>query len=581
MTTPVAVGRTPIIRSVAAFAVAAATWLAMTPLARPADASSQASGPEAKALASITGAKIMERDRVLSSDAFEGRSAGTHGEDVTVAYLISQFKALGLEPGNPDGTYIQKVPMTAYLTHPGVTLVTGGKTVTLKAPDDIVGRATVRRKHVVIKDSQIVFVGYGVQAPEYQWDDFKGIDLHGKTMLVLINDPPIPDPADPTKLDPKMFGGMAMTYYGRWTYKYETAAKLGAAAAIIVHETIPAAYPWSVVANSNGGENYSLGHSGPDPAFPPFAGWMTLERTKELLAANGLDFDTLKAQALKRDFKPVLLRTRATFDIQNSWRTLDSRNVVAKIAGRDPTRNKQYIVYSAHWDHFGWDPKLPGGKTDQIYHGAADNGSGVASLLTLAEAFKTLPQATPRSLLFMATTGEERGLLGAAWYARHPLYPLKETVADLNMDVMNALGVTRDMQIVGFGQSELDDLASAAATAQGRVTVPFAHPERGSFYRADHLEFARVGVPALYLGNGMDFIGQPADYGEKKNDEWTANRYHQVRDVIQPDWTFAGGVQDVQVLWTVGDELATGTGFPNWKPGSEFKAKRDKMMAAH
>jgi Zn-dependent M28 family amino/carboxypeptidase len=359
------------------------------------------------------------------------------------------------------------------------------------------------------------------------------------------------------------------------------AAKRGAAAAIIVHETIPAAYPWSVVANSNGGENYSLGHSGPDPAFPPFAGWMTLERTKQLLAANGLDFATLKAQALRRDFKPVLLKTRATFDIQNSWRMLDSRNVVAKIPGSDPARSKETIVYSAHWDHFGWDPKLPGTKTDQIYHGAADNASGVASLLTLAEAFKTLPQSTPRSIVFIATTGEERMLLGARYYVEHPLYPLRTTIADLNMDVISGLGKTRDMQIVGFGQSELDDLATAAASVQGRVTVPFNHPERGSFYRADHLEFARAGVPALYLGSGMDFIDQPADYGEKKNDEWTANRYHQVRDVIQPDWTFEGGVQDIQLLWTVGDELATHDSFPNWKAGSEFKAKRDAMMAAH
>ena len=554
---------------------ALAAWVSSAPPARPATDD----GPASAALATITADKLLQRVRVLSSDAFEGRSAGTHGEDVTVAYLISQFKALGLAPGNPDGTYVQNVPMTAYTTHPKLSFEVGGKSIALKSKDDFVARATVRQKHYVLKDSPIVFVGYGVQAPEYQWDDFKGVDVRGKTILMLINDPQIPDPDDPSKLDEKMFGGKAMTYYGRWTYKYEIAARLGAKAAIIIHETIPAAYPWSVVVNSNGGENYSLGHFGPDPSFPPIAGWMTLERTKQLLAASGLDFDTLKAQALKRDFRPVTLKARATFDIENSWRTLDSRNVVAKIPGSDPARSGQYIVYTAHWDHFGWDPTLPGTKTQQIFHGAGDNASGVAALLTLAEAFKALPVATPRSVLFIATTGEERGLLGAKYYASHPLYPLRDTVADLNMDIVNPLGRTRDVEIIGYGQSELDELATRAAASENRITVPFAHPERGSFYRADHLEFARVGVPALYLGSGNDFIGQPAGYGEAKGVDWTANHYHQVTDVIQPDWTFAGGVEDTQLLWRVGHELASGSDFPNWKPGSEFKAKRDAMMA--
>lgn len=533
----------------------------------------------AAALAAITGQQLMIRDGVLASDAFEGRSPGSLGEERTVAYLVSQFRSLGLSPGNPDGSYLQQVPMTAFKTTTRTSFAVGGTKIALKSPDDYVGWSSVRKRHFTLKDSPLVFVGYGVQAPEYNWDDYKGLDVRGKTLVMLINDPPIPDPQDPSKLDPKMFGGQAMTYYGRWTYKFEIAAKLGAAAAIIVHETAPAAYPYSVVVSSWSGENFALRRKGPDPDFPTVAGWMTLDRAKELFAKNGLDFDTLKQQALGRDFRPVALRARVSFDIDNSWRELESHNVVARLPGSDPARAAETVIYSAHWDHFGWKPELPGTKTQQIFHGALDNASGTAALLSLAEAFKALPQAPARSVLFVATTGEERGLLGARWYAQHPLYPLRTTVANINMDGINPLGPTRDVEIVGFGKSDMDDLAAAALNSQGRTLVADLHPERGSFYRADQLEFARVGVPVLYIKGGSQYVDKPADYGERETSDYIARRYHQVGDIIQPDWTFTGGAQDVQMLWQVGYGLASGGSFPQWKPGAEFKAARDAQRA--
>jgi len=551
------------------------TWAAA---AFPAAAAAEAIAPPARlttlaAPGTITPARLMDYTRALSDDSFEGRSPGTHGEQVTVDYLVKQFKALGLAPGNPDGSYLQVVPMTAFSTKPQVSYIAKGQRIELKSPDDYVGWSSVRKPHFQLRKSPLVFVGYGVQAPEYRWDDYKGIDLHGKTIVMLINDPAIPDAAHPGELDPAMFGGKAMTYYGRWTYKFEIAARLGAAAAIIVHETGPAAYPYSVVVNSWNGENYSLARGGKDPDFPLVAGWMTLERTRELFGRCGLDFDTLKQQALSRDFHPVALPATVSFDVHNSWRDLESHNVVARVAGSEPRRAGETIVYSAHWDHFGWNDKLPGEKSAQVFHGALDNASGTAALLALAEAFHdAAPPA--RSVLFIATTGEERGLLGARYYARHPLYPLRDTVANINIDGINPLGPTRDVRVTSWGKSQLDELVVSEAEQQGRKALPEAHPERGSFYRADQLEFARVGVPVIYLGGGFDFIGQSADYGEHQSTEFIAHRYHQVLDVIQPDWSFAGGALDVQLLWKLGDVLAHSDQFPHWKPNSEFRAPR-------
>jgi len=529
-------------------------------------------------LAAVSQADIRKDIDVLASDDFEGRSPGTHGEEMTVAYLIARFKELGLAPGNTDGTYIEPVPMAGYTADVRASLSAGKKQLDLKFPDDIVAMSFAQNPEVAVTNSELVFVGYGIVAPEYGWDDYKGIDVRGKTLVMLINDPPIPDPKDKSRLDDSMFGGRAMTYYGRWTYKYEIAAKLGAAAAIIIHETEPAAYPYSVVVNSYSKENMALRSGAPNPDFPPVAAWLQLDRARELFGATGASFETLKAAALRRDFHPVTLDANFSITIHNHIRDVDSKNVVGKIEGSDPKLRNEYVIYSAHWDHFGWDRTLPGSKHDQIYHGAWDNASGVAALLALAKGFKASPMPPKRTVLFIATTAEERGWLGARYYVQHPLYPLRRTLADINIDGINTWGRARDVTLIGAGKSTMDDLLVQAAATQQRVVRPEPRPEFGSFYRADQNEFAKVGVPVLILGESIDYIGKPAGYGNQRIDEYTAHDYHKVTDVAKPEWNLEGAVEDVQLLLRVGYALAAGSRYPEWKPAAEFEAVRDEMM---
>jgi len=532
----------------------------------------------AAALKAISEQGLLAHIKVLASDDFEGRAPGSDGERKTVAYLEQQFKQLGLKPGNPDGTYVQKVPMRGQTPMPTFSYTVAGKTVPLRFPDDYVAHSTAMQTQVAIPSSDIVFVGYGVQAPEYGWDDYKGADVRGKTLLMLINDPAIPDPADPSQLDKAMFKGAAMTYYGRWTYKYEIAARLGAAAAIIIHETKPAAYPYDVVKTGGLAENFSLHRDGPDPDAQVIPGWIHLDRAKELLAAAGHDFDALKQAALRKDFKPVALNGTASFQVDNRVRSVQSHNVVAKIEGSDPKLKNEYIVYSAHWDHFGIDEKLPGPRSRQIYHGALDNASGTSALLELAKAYKALPKAPKRSILFVATTAEERGLLGAKYYAKHPLYPLDKTLANINIDGINAWGKTAQIENVTSGHSTIDDLLAKYAATQGRRMEPDSRPELGSFYRADQLEFARVGVPVLYTRARSNYIGKPADYARQVVDHYVAHDYHKVSDDVRGDWDFSGGMQDIQLLFQVGYDIAQGKTWPQWKAGSEFKgAPRGKQ----
>ncbi len=531
----------------------------------------------AKAAAAITEAGLLGHIKVLASDEFEGRSPGTPGEAKSVAYIEQQFKQLGLKPGNPDGTYRQAVPLLGMTPTPAFSYQIGERKIALRAGDDYVAHSSGAQTSVNIANSEIVFVGYGVQAPEYGWDDYKGVDVRGKTILMLINDPAIPDPQDPSRLDPSMFKGAAMTYYGRWTYKYEIAAKLGAAAAIIIHETKPAAYPWDVVRNGGLHEQFSLLRDGPDPDAPPVPGWIQLDRAKDMMAAAGYDFDTLKKAALTRDFRPVSLKGTASFQIENTARTVQSNNVVGLIEGSDPKLKHEYVIYSAHWDHLGIDEKLPGGRSKQIYHGALDNASGTAALMQIAKAYKALPKAPKRSILFLATTAEERGLLGAKYYASHPLHPLRATVADLNIDGVNAWGKTEQIENVTSGHSSIDELLVKAAKGQGRMVQPDSRPELGSFYRADQLEFAREGVPVLYTKARSKFIGKPENYAHEMVDHYVAHDYHQVSDDVRSDWDFSGAVQDMQLLFQVGYDIAQGT-TPQWKAGSEFKAKGDERL---
>src|SRR5262249_19730538 len=378
------------------------------------------------ALEAITPDGLLAHIKVLASDEFEGRAPGSKGEDLSVKYITDQFKKIGLKPGNPDGTYTQEVPLAGIKSEPQMSFVIGDKTMDLKFPDDFVASSARLQPKIKIEKSDLVFVGYGVVAPEYGWDDYKDVDVRGKTLLMLIGDPPVPDPKDPSKLDDKMFKGKAMTYFGRWVYKYEIAAQKGAAAAVIIHDTGPAGYPYSVVKTSWAKENYEIDSPNKNADAVEARSWITLDAAKKLLAACKQDFDVLKKSAITKEFRPVTLNARANIDIKQQLRLFKSHNVIGKLEGSDPKLPDEYIIYTAHWDHLGRHPELQG---DQIFNGAIDNASGVASLIQLATAFTKLNPPPKRSVLFMATTAEEAGLLGAKFYAGHPLYPLEKTLA--------------------------------------------------------------------------------------------------------------------------------------------------------
>ncbi|HVS53441.1 MAG TPA: M28 family peptidase [Opitutaceae bacterium] len=526
----------------------------------------------------ISAADILARTKILSSDEFEGRAPGSAGEEKTIDYLVAEFKKLGLAPGNPDGTYIQNVPLVGITSKPALRFAIGAETLALEPINDFVGPTSRSQPHVEVNNSDVVFVGYGIVAPEFGWDDYKGVDVRGKTVVMLINDPPVVDPAT-GRLDPKIFGGAAMTYYGRWTYKFDIASEKGAAACLIVHETGPASYPFAVLVSSQSRENFEIRAPDGNAGRVAMQGWLTIDATRRLFAACGKSFDVLKKSAATRAFHPEPLGARASFTIDSTLRNVDSRNVVALLPGADPQRRNEFVVYTAHWDHLGRDPRLKG---DQIYNGAADNAAGTAVLLELAQAFKTLPPAAQprRSVLFLSVTAEEKGLLGSRFYAQHPLYPLERTLADINMDGANQFGRTSDMETVGFGASTIDDIGLEVARAQGREMKPDSHPERGSYYRSDHFEFAKVGVPSYYAKPGRRFIGQPDDYGERIVNDYIAHDYHQVSDEVKPNWTFEGAAQDTEFLLQVGLRIANGDHWPVWRDGNEFKPKRDAMLGA-
>jgi Zn-dependent M28 family amino/carboxypeptidase len=531
------------------------------------------------ALESITTNDLLRHIRILSSDEFEGRAPATKGEDLTVQYLIEQFKQSGLKPGNPDGTFIQKVPLVGITSEPRVSLRAGSKELELALPGDCIAASHQFLSQMAVKDSDVIFVGYGVVAPEYGWNDFKDVDVRGKTIIMLVGDPPVPDPKNPTRLDEAMFKGPAMTYYGRWTYKYEIAAEKGAAAALIVHETGPAGYPYFVLIASQGRENFELQSTNKNMGVVPVQGWLTLTKARQLFTATGKDFDALKASALSRQFKPVPMGAKASFEIKNTFRVVASQNVVARLDGSDPKLKNEYVVYSAHWDHLGRNEKLQG---DQIFNGALDNGSGTAGLLELAQAFTKLKTPPKRTILFLAVTAEEKGLLGAKYYVEHPLFPLERTLADINMDGINPWGRTRDIEVVGYGNSTLEDVLREAAMTQGRVTTPDSETPKGRFFRSDHFEFAKRGVPGLYIKGGVDFIGKPKEFGKQKSDEYTERDYHKVTDEIKSDWDLAGGVEDLRLLLEVGFRVAENANYPEWKPASEFyKLRTSKTVNLH
>ena len=522
----------------------------------------------AAALAAIDSADIMRHIRVLAHDSLLGRAPGTVGEDKTVAYLESQFRAIGLQPGNTDGTYIQKVPLVGITVKgaPAMTFAKGNTTRTLKWRDDYVAWT----KHVApsagLDKSELIFVGYGTEAPEFGWDDYKGTDVAGKTLVMLVNDPPLTDTS--------IFGGKRMTYYGRWTYKYDQGMKHRATGVLLIHETEPAGYPFAVV-QGRASEQFDLVTPDKNMGRSDIEGWITLDQAKALFAMAGQSFDSLKARAATKEFRPVPLGVTATVELDNKLRTVDSRNVVAKLEGSDATLKDEYVIYTAHWDHFGIGEKVNG---DSIYNGALDNATGTAGLLTLAKAFKALPTPPKRSILFLSVTAEEQGLLGAQYYAAAPIYPLAKTVANINMDGLSTWGPTTDITIIGLGNSELDDYARAAAAEQGRTLRPDAEPEKGFYYRSDHFNFAKAGVPAFYADEGVEFIGKPAGFGAQKRAQYTSDFYHKPQDEIQPGWDLTGAAQDLQLFLTMGYRIANASKMPEWREGNEFRAVREKSL---
>ena len=568
-------------RLLVTFAMCAAAACADSEQAPPSStqpATPQATSAPAPAPPAIDGNAILERIKVLSSDEYEGRAPGTKGEDLTVKYLVDESKKLGLQPGNPDGTYVQKVPLvgiTGAQAQP-LTITKGAQKKTYKWSDEVVAWTRRVADTSSIADSDIIFAGYGVEAPEFNWNDFKGVDVRGKTIVVLVNDPQVPTAANPSQLDDKVFNGKAMTYYGRWTYKYEKGAELGAAGVLIVHETGPAGYPFPVVQGFLG-ERFSLVAKDKNMSKSSVEGWLSLEAAKSLFAMAGQDFDALKKQALSRDFKPVPLGPKASMGIRNTMRTIDSQNVIAKVEGSDARMKDEYVVYSSHWDHLGVGTPVDG---DRIYNGALDNASGVAALLEMAKAFNQAQPKPKRSVLFLFVTAEEQGLLGSEFYATNPLYPLEKTVANINLDGVNQWGRTKDITVVGMGASDLDDVLRSAAQAQGRTLNPDPESEKGFYYRSDHFNFAKVGVPALYTDTGVNFVGKDEAFSKSKRDEYTATDYHKPSDEIKSDWDLSGAVEDAQLMFMVGYSVANTDRFPEWKAGNEFKAKRDAMLGA-
>jgi Zn-dependent M28 family amino/carboxypeptidase len=520
--------------------------------------------------ARITAEEIDGDLRFLSSDLLEGRAPATRGGQLATEYIAARLRAAGLEPG-VDGSYFQTVPIDVVtIDSSSVKAAASGKaSSTLKFPSDVVvwaGSAT----SMSAARSELVFVGYGAAAPEYRWDDFKGVDLKGKILLVLVNDPPA------TPQEPKLFGGKAMTYYGRWTYKFEEAERRGAAGMLIIHTTAEASYPWHTVVGSWSTEQRMLAR---DPSLPPplgFRGWITNDAASDLLKQAGLDLAELRKQAATREFRPVATGITLDVSFKNGVRHLQSRNVVGVIPGRDAKLKNEYVSYSAHWDHFGIGPKVNG---DSIYNGTVDNASGVASLLAVARAAAAAPRPR-RSQIFVFVTAEESGLLGSAYYAQHPTVPVSDIIANLNMDGITLLGRVRDLNVLGADKSTLGSMLSHLAASQGLRIAPDSRPEAGRFYRSDHFSFAKAGIPAVSIGAGTDYVGRPKGWGEQQEADYTANRYHQPSDDYRPDFDLSGAVQLSDLVLRFGTALSNSPVKPQWNPDAEFKAAREQSQRA-
>jgi Zn-dependent M28 family amino/carboxypeptidase len=514
----------------------------------------------------ITPDEIKSHIAVLADDSLTGRKPFTKGEDKAIAYVAAQFKNMGVAPGD-NGSYFQDVPMVEIKSTPSATMQIGGKAnITLNFMTDFVAATRREVDSVQLKNSPIVFAGYGVVAPEYHWNDYAGLDVKGKTVIVLVNDPGF-------KSGEHLFKGDTMTYYGRWTYKYEEAARQGAAAVLIVHQTEPASYGWSVVTNSNTGARLHLQQKNKHMDRCKAEGWITEDAAKKMFASAGITGD-FRALARKKDFKAITLNLNASFSVSTKLKYSTSHNVIGIIKGS--TAPDECILYTAHWDHLGIGK--PDAKGDSVYNGAVDNASGVAAILAEAKAFAALKNKPVRSIVFLAVTAEEQGLLGSEYYATHPVYPLNKTVADLNMDALGDFGETNDFSVTGKGQNDLEDYVVDFAGQEGKKVVGDKNPGAGGYYRSDHFNFAKVGVPALDINTGTDSKTHGEAYGKAKQKEYNELHYHQQSDNYSPSMDAVGMAQVANLLFNVGLKLSNETTFPGWKNGSEFKAVRDKEM---
>ncbi|TYT26683.1 M28 family peptidase [Luteimonas viscosa] len=503
----------------------------------------------------------------LSSDEFEGRAPGSVGEEKTTAYIREQFERIGLQPGGDNDTFFQTVPMVETTADESTVLRldSDGQTRELKFGSDMVIGTRTGQAEVEVADSELVFVGYGVNAPEQDWNDYAGVDVKGKTVVLLVNDPGF------HAGDDSLFDGNRMTYYGRWTYKYEEAARQGAAAALIIHDTEGASYGWDVVRNSWSGAQFDLrAEDDPEPRLPA-QGWITTEVAQQLFAESGLDLKEQYAAANERGFKAVPLKAKVSFDLRSTVTEKSSQNVIGYIPGS--AAPEETVIYLAHWDHLGKHE----GEGDTIYNGAVDNATGVAGIIEIAEKFKQSAQPQ-RSVVFLAVTLEESGLLGSKFYVAQPSFPLEKTVGVINLDAMSVAGRARDMVVTGKGNSELEDILEAHAGKQQRTLVEEGNPAGGYYFRSDHFNFAKAGVPALYAKGGSDLVEGGTEAGKAAGDDY-ASRYHQPGDEIHEGWKFDGIVEDLELLFSVGLELADGGQWPNWYEGNPFKAARDAQRA--
>lgn len=518
----------------------------------------------------ITDTLIKSHIAVLASDSLMGRKPFTVGEEKTLHYLEKQCKALGLEPGN-QGSYLQNVPMVQITSIPRAPMHISGKSTEFNLDYKTGFVASTRREQdsIHISNSPMVYVGFGVVAPEYHWNDYAGLDVRGKTVIVLVNDP------GNSGNDPHFFKGDTMTYYGRWTYKYEEAARQGAAAVLIIHQTKPASYGWAVVNNSFTGDKLYLQEADKHRSRCKVEGWLSEDAGNHIFQAAGLGItvDQATQNASKRGFKGIPLGLTMSLDLDNKLVNSTSHNVIGVLrAGVDPAPS---IIYTAHWDHLGIGPVVNG---DSIYNGAVDNASGVASVLAIAKAFTSIKVKLHRNIVFLFVTGEEQGLLGSEYYSLHPIFPLDQTIADLNLDALGSYGPTKDISLVGLGQNELEDFVKTEASKEGRYVVGDPNPGAGGYFRSDHFNFAKVGVPALDLGEGTESVTKGSLWGKKMQEDYNEHHYHQPSDEYSPDLNALGMAQDARLLFKVGFNLSETESIPTWKLGSEFKAIREKAM---